>query len=215
MQKKLIIFDLDGTLVDSIADLSVAMNYALSKFSLPTHSPEKCRMMVGHGLRWFCSKALPNDKQDLIDDVMREMLGYYRKNYLVNTAPFAQINEMLSLVKDRGIAIAIETNKDESLAVGIVEGIFGKGYFCDIKGAQNGIAIKPSPKVTLDIMHSCGCSAQETLFVGDSDVDIKTARASGVESVAVTWGLRSLEQLELERPNYIINKPLELIDLLA
>ncbi len=215
MQVKLIIFDLDGTLVDSIEDLSVAMNYALAKYSMPTHSSDECRAMVGHGLRWFCSQALPEDKQELIDDVMREMLSYYRENYLVNTAAFDQIDEMLALIKEREIEVAVETNKDEYLAVGIVEEIFGKGFFCSIRGAKDGIAIKPAPQVTLDIMRSCGASPDETLFVGDSDVDIKTAKASGIKSVAVTWGLRSLEQLKSQEPDYIINKPMELIDLLA
>jgi len=215
MKTKLIIFDLDGTLINSVADLTIAMNYALNEFGQPTHTPQDCTMMIGHGLRKFCANALAPNKQHLIDEVMASMLSYYKSNFLEHTFAYPDIMELLGQLQKMNIILAVETNKDEILATQIVHGIFGEECFCSIKGATNGIAIKPDPKVTNEIITQYGCNSDEVIFVGDSDVDIQTAQASQLRSVAVSWGLRTHQQLSAANPDYIINNPLELMDLLS
>ena len=215
MRYKAVIFDLDGTLVDSLQDLTNAMNFALQKYGYPQHTKDECKLMVGNGLRNFCKRALPQDSQEVVDDLMRVMKGQYSNHFLDNTRPFKGIKEALDAIKGVGVSMAVETNKDENIAREIVKGIFGSNLFRTVRGGNNGIPVKPSPLTTLEILNEMQLKCSEVLFVGDSDVDINTAKAAGIVSVAVTWGLRAKNVLEDHCPDHIIDKPAQLLELLT
>jgi len=210
-----IIFDLDGTLVDTLQDLTTAMNVALQEFHLPQCSAEECRLMIGNALPMFARRAVGPENQHLADRVAASMRDYYIDNCLTETRVYEGLKGVIDEMRHRHIYLAVLTNKDQHVATKIVEFYFGKGTFDPIVGAAKGRLNKPNPQSTLEIINAMRASPDQILFIGDSDVDIETARAAGVCSVGAAWGFRGRYELAVAHADIIIDSPAEILDLLA
>lgn len=212
---KAIIFDLDGTLVNTLTDLANSMNFALKQLSQPPHTAEECKKMIGNGLIKFAERALADDKQNLRDELLVLMRGHYRNNCFVYSTLYDGISEIISTLHDRGAGLGVLTNKDHLVAVRIVEHFFGKNIFGYITGVAKGMDVKPDPQGALKIADAMGLKPSEILFAGDSDVDIQTAKNAKMGSIGVSWGFRDRAGLQAAGADIIIDKPAEILNLLA
>ncbi|MCE5341296.1 MAG: HAD family hydrolase [Planctomycetaceae bacterium] len=213
MTYRAVVFDLDGTLVNSLEDLADAANFALTYFGQPNHSVETLKAMIGDGTRTFISRALPADKQDLIEQTLVKMRGKYIEICTNKTLPYKGIKEVLDELKKRGIKMAVLTNKDQIMSERVVKHFF-YGYFQIIMGTIDAVPLKPDPKAVLKMLKELDVKPSEALFVGDSNIDIKTAKAAGIIGIGVNWGFRSEEELRQAGANFIINHPKELLNVL-
>jgi len=211
---KAAIFDLDGTLVNTLDDLSNAMNYALAQLNQPTHTTEKCRTFIGNGVKNFARRALAPDKQHLRDELLEQMKQRYRDKCFQNSYLYDGIYDLIQVLLSENIRLAVATNKDQDVAKIIVEHFFGDA-FDHIIGINDQRPIKPDPAGTFEILNATKVDPKDALFVGDSDVDIETASNAGIKSVGVTWGFRSREDLVNAGANLIIDHPSEIIQLTA
>ena len=207
---KAAIFDLDGTLVDSVADLADAFNYGLEQFGLPKRTIDELRKMIGDGIRITISRALAPDRQEFIDRVAEKMREKYAKTCLVQTKPYDGIPEVLAELAKKEVRLAVLTNKDQTMAQKIVEHFF-PGRFEIIRGTTSIDPVKPDPKAGLQIIKDFEIAPEQTVFIGDSPADIQTAKACGSFAIGVNWGLRSAEELMQNRADVIISKPDELL----
>lgn len=210
MKVKAVFFDLDGTLTDSIEDLAESMNYALRKFSLPERTVSECRDMVGYGRQHFGDMAV-GDRDELVDDVLGVMKAHYLENYCEKTVLYEGIREVVDELAEKGIRMAVITNKDQDVACRIVEDFFGEGFFEEVVGAANGNQPKPEPDTVLGMCSRMGVEPGECVLVGDSEVDVATARNAGLLGVAVSWGFRDMDILQRSKPDKLINRPGELL----
>jgi phosphoglycolate phosphatase len=214
MKYKAIIFDLDGTLVDTLDDLTEAMNQALVHLGQPVRSREECREMIGRGLSEFARSALPPQAGRLRDVLQMTMRGIYAGICLNRTSPYDGIREVLSACQKQGIRLAVLSNKAHELTVRITEHYFGKDAFKEILGQKDNIPCKPDPEPVRLLLAKMDLKPQEVVYVGDSEVDVQTAQNAGVDFVTAGWGFRSVEQLQQAGANKIICRPLELLDYL-
>ena len=210
-----VIFDLDGTLVDTLEDLSAAMNYGLATLGEPEHTTEESRRMIGNGVRTFVRRALAVDKQHLQDELLIRMKKRYSSICLEQTRIYDGMDTVVEKLLAMGLRLAVMTNKEHNDAVRIVEHFFGKDTFKYIYGIAENIAVKPDPAATMKIIEKMGIALKNFIFVGDSDVDIQTARAVNIRSVGVTWGFRSREELINAGADLIIDKPAEILEIIA
>ncbi len=210
-----IIFDLDGTLVNTLFDLSDAMNYGLEQLAQPTHTADQCRMMIGDGVSTFVSRALSDGKQHLQPKLLEMMKYRYREVFLNRAFVYDGINHAIKELLKASIKLAVLTNKDDDAAKTIIEHFFGKGTFGPIVGVTGDNPVKPDPAQTLQIVSSMGLDRHDFLFVGDSPVDIQTAAAADMPSVGAAWGFRGRKALEDAKADYIIDDPLEILDLIT
>ena len=215
MPNRAVIFDLDGTLVDTLEDLTAAINAALAHFSLPTHSAEACKMMIGNGAKRFAERALPPDRQDLAERLLTLTREHYSDNCFKHSRLYDGMGETVTQLRQKGLRLAVLTNKDQVVAGRIIEHFFATGIFESVIGAAQGRLIKPDPGTTLGIVDSMGLMCEDFIFVGDSAVDIETALAAGVRAVGAAWGFRGRDELQAARAHIIIDSPREILDLVA
>lgn len=192
MAVKLVIFDLDGTLLNTIADLAAGVDYVLERHNLPTHTLDEYRTMVGNGMRNLVRRALPDEMRndDSVDSLLREFIEYYLQNIDSRTVPYQGIPELLESLQARGVKIAVASNKVQAGTERLVEKFFPGIVFSAVMGNCHGYPLKPDPAVVDHILEISGVSRNETVMVGDSDTDIQTAHNAGIICVAVTWGFR-------------------------
>ena len=205
-----IIFDLDGTLLDTIEDLRDSVNDVMKIYGWKEHDTKACKQMVGNGFRKLIKRALPEDKQKnelFIDEAVNQFSKAYQKRYLNKTIPYEGILKLLESLEEKGIKIAVVTNKPHKSAVKMVETLFGKDYFDLITGSKDDTPRKPNPATTKQTLQKLGCKAGEAIFFGDSDVDIETAKNADIEAIACSWGFRSFESLLAKSPSAIIDEP--------
>lgn len=215
--KKLLIFDLDGTLGDTLPTLTESMNSVLSEFSYPLVDDAHICRAIGNGMELMCRRCIPSEHYDNADIYLPFLASYkaaYAKNYLNIEEPYAGLADAIAELKSRGYAIAALSNKPHRYTVDIVEKLFGKGYFADIRGMIEGVPTKPDPTSFLDIAEKLGFSAENTIMIGDSEPDINVANNAGANCIAVTWGYRTREQLEAAGAKTIIGTPSELLEIL-
>ena len=198
---KLVIFDLDGTLVNSLADLGNACNEALAKFGFPTYDIEKYRYFVGDGVPMLIKRAVPADKGT---DVI------YRRTYNRLTRPYDGIVKLVADLKAKGILTAVASNKPDEFTQVIVSDMFEAGTFSYVSGKKDGFEKKPDPGIALHIMEKLDVSPEDTLFAGDSSVDMKTATNAGCDSIGCLWGFRTREELEENHAVYIAETPADI-----
>jgi phosphoglycolate phosphatase len=210
MRYKAAIFDLDGTLVDSVADLADAFNYGLEQFGQPKRTVDELRKMIGDGIRITVGRALASDKQDLVEPVAKKMREKYAKTCLVHTKPYDGIPEAVALLGKMGVKLAVLTNKDQTMAQKIVNHFF-PGCFEIIRGTTGIDPVKPDPQAGLRIIRDFGITPEQTAFIGDSPADIQTAKACGSFAVGVNWGLRSEDELRQNKADVILSTPGELL----
>jgi len=194
--KKLILFDLDGTLIDSLEDLSEAVNYALGLRGLPLHTVSEYRRMVGHGVRNLVKQALPEGADDtLVDSALADFKAYYQAHIDVHTHPYPGMPELLTELQAHGIQLAVASNKFQEGTEYLVEKIFPGIRFVAIMGNKPGAPLKPDPEIVQEVLRKANVQEADALLVGDSPTDMKTAANGGIESIAVTWGYRTAEDL--------------------
>ena len=210
---KACIFDLDGTLTDTLDSLTFSVNESLCEMKLPKITEEQCRMFVGNGARVLMEKALTAagaDPKERIEEAMEVYGRIFDANCTYHVIPYEGIREMLDTLKDAGVELAVLSNKPHKQAVHVVETIFGSGYFRQILGQQEGIPRKPDPTAVLQIAEILHAKPEEALYVGDSEVDVATGNAANMKTVGVTWGFRSREALRAAGAERIADRPEEI-----
>lgn len=210
---KLVIFDLDGTLVNSLEDLGNACNSALEKFGYPTHPMDSFRYFVGDGVPMLIRRALPESErsEENIARVKAVFDEIYGRNYNVCTRPYDGITELLDKLKAEGILIAVASNKPDNFTQTIVTGMFGD-TFSYVSGKKEGFEKKPDPQIALHIMEKLGVSPKDVLFAGDSSVDMQTAHNAGCDCIGCVWGFRTLKELTDNKATYIANSPIDIFN---
>lgn len=209
---KAVLFDLDGTLINSLDDLADSVNHTLEQFSFPTHETEKFKYFIGNGMRKLIERALPDGKEEFLEEVLAAFLIYYKSHSLDKTAPYRDIDKLLIALKERNIVTAIVTNKADAAAQVICDYFF-KGSIDLVYGQRDGVPTKPDPALVNLALENLELSPKECLFVGDSGMDMLVAVNSGTVPVGVTWGFRTKEELISNGAKHIINSPLELLKL--
>lgn len=215
--KKLLIFDLDGTLGDTVPTLTESMNTVLAEYSFPLVDDAKICFAIGNGMELMCRRCIPAEYYDDATVYLSFLARYkeeYAKNYLNIDEPYAGLADAIAELKSRGYEIAALSNKPHRYTVDIVEKLFGKGYFADVRGMIEGVPTKPDPTSFLDIAKGLGFTADNTIMIGDSEPDILVAKNAGADCIAVSWGYRSREQLVAAGAVTIIDKPHELLEIL-
>ena len=211
--KKLVIFDLDGTLLDTIADLAESANYALKQLGYPTHPVEVIRTYVGNGINKLLFRALP-DEEKTEENMMRmrtHFVPYYDAHNADLSAPYPGIVALLEELQAKGLRMAVASNKYQEATVKLVKHYFPMIDFVEVLGQREGINVKPDPTIVVDILKKAGVSKEETLYVGDSGVDMQTAFNAGVAAIGVTWGFRPRTELEDFHPMGLIDQAEELL----
>lgn len=206
-----VIFDLDGTLVDTLNDLAGAMNYGLGELGEPTHSLDQCRRMIGNGVSKFAERALSENKQHLHGRLLELMKGRYLENCFDRSVVYDGMGDAVKDLRNAGVLLAVVTNKNADAAKLIVEHFFGVGTFQEIFGIIGDKWVKPDPAGTHEILRRMGLTKEDCMLVGDSDVDIATAINAGIKPVGVTWGFRSREDLIAAGAVTIIDSPAEIL----
>lgn len=211
---KLLIFDLDGTLVNSVADLADATNYALNKYGYPIHDEEKYNYFVGNGVLKLIERALPeNERTEEQIKILREDFSeYYNVHYKDKTRPYNGIPEVLHKLRKKGLQLAVASNKPDEFTKIIVNHFFPDTFSC-VQGGLDGVPKKPDPQIVLSIMEKFSVSPDECLFIGDTNVDILTGKNSGVCTIGCLWGFRDFEELSSAGADYIISDPEEILDI--
>lgn len=215
MKFKGIIFDLDGTLVNSLEDISDAMNTVLTNLNYPTHTYDTYQYFIGSGLRNLVSKALPasNNTEDQIETCFQTMINEYRKNCTIKTKPYEGIITLLDELGSQNIKLAVFSNKADELTKKIAAEIF-PDYFDAAVGLSTEELKKPNPFEAIEISKNWNLKTEEILFVGDSDIDMQTAVNANMFPVGVTWGYRTEQELKNSGAKLVINNPSELIEIL-
>lgn len=213
MKRQLVIFDLDGTMLNTIADIAMATNHALSAFGYPTHSEEKIKSFVGNGVSKLLERALPEDKrtEENIALLREAFTEYYDKHNADLSTPYPGIAHLLSQLQANGVMLAVASNKYQSATEKLVAHYFPGIDFVCVLGQRTGIPVKPSPDIVHEIMAKANVYRKDTIYVGDSGVDMQTANNAGINAVAVSWGFRPRQELETYCPFAIIDKAEDLI----
>lgn len=217
MKKKLVIFDLDGTLLYTVPDIAAATNQALAACGWPIHSEAEIASYIGNGINKLFERALPpeNRTQEEVLRIRSLFLPYYNEHCADATRPFDGIPELLSAICARGIKVAVASNKYHPATEKLMRHFFPQIPFCAVFGEREGVPRKPEPDIVRDILDKAGIHCpDEVLYVGDSGVDMQTAANAGLEAVAVTWGCRTREELASFCPAYIVDRPEQIAGIL-
>lgn len=215
MQYKAVIFDLDGTLVDSLADLSDSVNLMLESYGFPTHEMEQYRYFVGNGSKKLMERTLPRDKAasaEFVEEALVKYKAIYKERLLKKTRPYNGVRELLAELKSRGIPLAVCTNKHNDAALTIVKILFAPGTFEEVLGDRPGFPKKPNPATPLEIASHLGVKPDEVAYLGDTSVDMETAVHAGFLPVGVLWGFRPEEELVKNGAKVLLKAPLELLE---
>lgn len=207
--KKLAIFDLDGTLLNTIEDLGYAANHALQAHGYPTHSIASYPFFVGNGVRRLIERVLPEDARTeaSIDRLLITFKEYYNDHNTDYTKPYEGIPELLSLLSSRGVAIAVASNKYQAATEKLISHFFPTLSFIAVEGQKEGVPVKPDPSIVFEILAKAKTPKADTIYIGDSGVDMETARRACVDSVGVTWGFRPEKELVENHADTIVNSP--------
>lgn len=213
--KKLVIFDLDGTLLNTIDDLGEATNYALRMTGFPTHAITSYPFMVGNGITRLIQRALPDEARDehTIARVREFFTDYYNQHMADNTVPYDGINRLLSDLTDRGVKVAVASNKYQAAVEMLIRHYFSDIPWAAVEGQKPGVPVKPDPSIVFEILTKSPTLKRDVLYVGDSGVDMETARRACVASCGVTWGFRPLKELRAFYAENIVDSPSEILEL--
>ncbi len=209
---KSIIFDMDGTILDTIQDLTTSVNFALKKYDLPLKSISEVKLAVGSGAKELIRRVIKNGYDNpMFEEIYQTYQTYYDAHRMVKTAPYPDILALLRQLKYDGYKLAVVSNKHDYLVKTLNDQLF-EGLFEVAVGETKERPLKPAPDVIYDVLNMLNITVEEAVFVGDSNVDIITAKNAGMTSIGVTWGFRGYEELKDEGATYIIDKPLQLLD---
>ena len=210
--KKLVIFDLDGTLLNTIADLANSTNYALKVLGYPIHEPDKYNFMVGNGINKLFERALPDGEktEENVLRVRQEFVPYYDQHNADKSRPYPGVTELLETLQTAGMQLAVASNKYQAATEKLIANYFPNIKFTAVFGQREGIPVKPDPIIVKEILQIAKVQEEETLYVGDSGVDMQTAINAGVTSCGVTWGFRPRTELESFHPDHIVDNAEEI-----
>ena len=210
---KVFIFDLDGTLLDTLGDLASAVNYALRTHGMPEHSIDAVRRFVGNGVRVLIQRAVPNGEFNLqFEDVLATFRQYYLEHSLDTTRPYDGIPEMLSELRRRGCRTAVVSNKFDAATKELCRHFFADSIEVAVgEHEAEGIRKKPAPDTVEEALRQLGVTKEGAVYVGDSDVDILTAHNAGLPCISVLWGFRSREFLQAHGATTFVTSPLQLL----
>lgn len=210
-----VIFDLDGTLLNTIDDLAAAGNFVCRKNGWPEHSVEQFKAMVGHGVKNLVTKFVPQAVQtpEVLEQALAQFSDYYGAHSMDLTAAYPGIGALLERLQKAGVRMAVYSNKDHPFSCALMETFF-PGRFALVHGKKEGIPVKPDPTGIRMILETLGAEAEKTLFVGDSSVDIQTGHNAGLKSCGVTWGFRSEQSLVDAGADFLAHNAAELEDII-
>lgn len=210
---KALIFDLDGTLLDTIDDLGDSVNKALEDLGCPTHATEAYKLKVGHGFRSLMINSLPEGSDDaLVDKCLERFVKHYGELYMQKTKPYPGIVDLLNELTKRGIKLAVNSNKREDYTINLIKGILADINFVDIVGQREDKPKKPDPWGALYLTEEMGLTIDEVLYIGDSNTDMQTAANAHIKSIGVDWGFRGAKELIDSGATYIAYKPEDILE---
>ncbi|HJA65177.1 HAD family hydrolase [Lachnoclostridium sp. An169] len=208
------IFDLDGTLTNTLDSLTYSVNAAMRELGMPEITREQCRLFVGNGSRVLLEKTLAAGGDEKLEKLPAAMEAYGRifdENCTYRVTPYEGVPQMIEELKLKGLRLAVLSNKPDRQAVHVVEEIFGKGKFDLIRGQREGVPRKPDPTAALAIASALGVTPGETLYIGDSEVDAATGKAAGMRTVLVSWGFRSMDVLKAAGVKDIVDSARDIV----
>lgn len=217
MHIKATIFDLDGTLLDTLEDLAASFNRVLSKNRFPIHKPEEYRNFVGNGALTCLTRILPQDHRFRARDIeklLQEFKWDYNQNWNKTTKPYPAIPELLDALVKSNIRLAVLSNKPHDITLKCVNYYFKQNPFSIILGQSEQIPVKPNPTGVLHIIDQLGILPSETLLIGDTSTDMVTARNAGLTPIGVAWGFRTITELQESGASRIIHDPLDLLEII-
>lgn len=211
--KKLLIFDLDGTILDTVDDLAASTNYALRMCGFPVHKSSDYHFFVGNGINKLFERVLPDGKktQENIFQVRHYFLEHYEIHNSDLTKPYAGIAEVLKTLQNAGIKLAVASNKYQKGTEKLVHHFFSEIHFVAVFGQRENVPTKPDPTIVYDILEIAKIEKQNVIYIGDSGVDMLTAKNSGIDAIGVTWGFRPRTEMEEFSPKYMIDYPSEIL----
>ena len=212
---KTIIFDLDGTLLDTLADLADSANYTMEQMGYQTYPLESYRYFVGNGVPKLLERCLPEDKrtEENISAARKLFSEYYNIHFADKTRPYDGVNELLENLKKSGVKMAVASNKSDEFTQSIVKRFFGN-VFDIVQGGKADVPKKPAPDIAFGIMERLGAVPETTYFAGDSNVDMYTAKNSGLTAIGCLWGFRTKEELLDSGANFLAEKPSDIYDII-
>ncbi|MCR5635938.1 MAG: HAD family hydrolase [Clostridiales bacterium] len=208
---KLCIFDLDGTTADTIEDLSHAADYALRKKGLPTHTLDEYKYFVGNGIPKLISRAAKTEDKAVLQELLRDFKDYYAKHLTDKTKPYSGIDEMFKTLTNKGVQLAVYSNKADEYVGIILKKLFSDVSFLWYAGNREGYSPKPDVELMERYLKRYNIKPEECLFIGDSNVDIQTAKNAKMRSCGVLWGFRTREELENEGADFIAAEPEDIV----
>ena len=214
--KKLAIFDLDGTLVNSVADLGNACNHALEQLGFPTHSRLTYNSLVGNGVTRLIERALPEDarRTRVVESMRTRFMEFYNEHLWDETVPYPGIMELLQSLVDKDVKLAVASNKYQEATARIVEHFFSEFPWAAVQGHREMMPLKPDPSIVFSILLECPTAKADTILIGDSGVDMETGYRACVDTVGVTWGFRKRSELVAARADNIVNTPEEILPII-
>ncbi len=212
---RLIIFDLDGTLLNTIDDLATSTNHALQYYGYPQHDFSEYPFFVGNGITKLIERALPAEVRtnEIITKVQEEFVRYYQKHKTDFTFIYPGISELLNILHKGGCKLAVASNKYHQGTVELINHFFEEQLFDIVLGQRENIPTKPDPQIVYEILQQTETNPEQTLYVGDSGVDMQTARNSGITSIGVSWGFRPKEELIQNNACHIANKAADIANI--
>lgn len=211
-----VVFDLDGTLIDTLADLGASMNQTLEENGFPQWPLDSYRQMVGNGMRRLTERALRNSASpENVERILKRFLVVYDQNCTRMSKPYEGVLELASALRRASVSLAVVTNKTEEQAQKIVRHFFGPDQFFPVFGNIPGRKTKPDPAATWEALEKLHIQSEEALFVGDSNVDVETAKNAGLPCAGAVWGFRGAEELRQAGADWLIKQPLDLLKLIV
>lgn len=212
---KLAIFDLDGTLINSLADIAEATNFAMRELGFPEHPVNNFNYMVGDGVKRLIERALPDDKQHLFNKALILYNGYYNENYTAKTYVYEGVTEALKQLKSMGMKLAVASNKTHQFTENIINHYFGSNLFNSVYGKSEERPVKPDPSIVNVIMKDMNIEPSDAVMIGDTSIDIKTGKNAGIKTIGCTWGFRTLEELTSAEADFIAYTPEDIINFIC
>ncbi len=206
-----VVLDLDGTIADTLRDLADACNSALIKNGYRPYNCDGYKSMVGNGAKRLVERATREENKELVEQVLSDFIFFYNRDCLRFTKAYKGMNKILSTLKKSGVKLLVVTNKPDTQAQVITAELYGKNLFSGVYGVREGRKTKPDPGLTLDALASVKATPGNSLFIGDSDVDMYTAKNAGMKCAGVTWGFRSKDELISARADYIFESPWDIL----
>ncbi|PKN15703.1 MAG: HAD family hydrolase [Deltaproteobacteria bacterium HGW-Deltaproteobacteria-24] len=215
MKPKGIIFDLDGTLLDSLEEIALSMNEVLKEFNLPTHPLSSYNQFVGDGALYLIQRAVPKKSSSkLIESILTRYLEVYEQSLCDTTQPYEGIYELLNALNTLPLQLGILSNKPHKFTCKYAQTLFGEFNFSQVHGQKEDVPKKPHPQGALNIANAFNLDPQEILFVGDTPTDIHTAHNANMKSIGVLWGFRTKEELQEAQAHYLVQHPLEILEII-